>query len=295
MKIIVSGQSNKPLARSIALKNKLPLAKVEIKYFPNGEKSVRIITPVKNKEVIIVQSLSSPPDENIVELALLTDACKRAGAKSITALIPWLGYSPQDKVFRKGEALSAEVIIKMLDYIGIDKFLLYDLHSTTILPKFKSLVEHKTAMPLFVNYFKKEIKNKNDWIAVAVDKGSYERANEFATALGLSLARFDKKRNKNTGEVKFIKFDGDVKGKKVITFDDYVSTGSTLIKSAEYMKSIGALEYHFCVTHIVVKDAIRKIINSKIDKLISTNSVNLPELLKYKKAKVLDLADLITL
>ena len=293
MKILVSGQSNKILARSIAKKNKLSLAKVQFKYFPNGEKCVRIITSVKNKDVVIVQSLSVPPDENIVELALLTDAARRAGAKSIIALIPWLGYSPQDKVFRKGEALSAEVVIKMLDYIGIDKFLLFDLHSTTILPKFKSLVEHKSAMPLFIDYFKKIVKNKDEWVAVSVDKGSYDRAHEFAKAIGLSLAEFDKKRNKNTGEVTIIKFKGDVKGKKVITFDDYVSTGSTLIKSAEYMKSIGASEYHFCVTHVVVDGAIERIVKSKIDKLITTNSVNMPKLRKYKKVKVLDLADII--
>ena len=160
MKIILSGLSNKPLARSVARKNGLKLAKVEFKYFPNGEKCVRIITPVKGKHVMIVQSLSNPPDENIIELALLSDAARRAGAKSITAIIPWLGYSPQDKVFRKGEALSAEVIIKMLDYIGIDKFLLYDLHSTKILPKFRSLIEHKTAMPLFIDYFRHIVRNK---------------------------------------------------------------------------------------------------------------------------------------
>lgn len=295
MIIVVSGSSNKVLARSIARKNHCELARVQFKYFPNKEKIVRILSKIEGKDVVVVQSLSAPPDENIIELALLTDAAKRAGAKTIIALIPWLGYSPQDKVFRKGEPLSSEVIIKMLDYIGIDKFLLFDLHSNLILPRFKSLAEHKSALPLFVNYFKKEIKDKKNWVTVSVDKGSLERASEFANSLRLPIARFDKKRNKNTGEVKFIKFDGDVAGKKIIAFDDYVSTGSTLIKSAEYMKSIGAVEYHFCVTHIVVKEAIKKILHSKIDKLITTNSVFIPELLRYKKAKVLDLADLIKL
>lgn len=289
----MSGQSNLPLSKSIAINTGSKLADVEIEYFANNEKRIRITSALAGKEAVLVQSTIAKPDEYIVELALLADAARSAGASKVTAVMPWFGYSPQDKIFRQGEALSSAVVIKMLEGVGIDEFHVFDLHSPLVQKMFTADIINHSAMPLFSSYFQDEIHDKENWVAVSVDKGSSERAEEFAKAVNLPIVRFDKARDLQTGEVTFLKLEGDVKGKKVIAFDDYVSTGGTLFKSAEYMKKRGALEYHFCVTHIVVESTLEKVAESSVDKLITTNSIHIPETLLSKKIRILDLAPLI--
>jgi ribose-phosphate pyrophosphokinase len=292
-KIIVAGQSNLPLAKSIATNIGSKLANVEIEYFANNEKRIRITSSLAGKEAVLVQSTIAKPDEYIVELALLADAARSAGASKVTAVMPWFGYSPQDKIFRQGEALSSSVVIKILEGAGIEEFHVFDLHSPLVQKMFATNITNHSAMPLFRNYFQNEIQDKENWVAVSVDKGSSERAEEFARAANLPIVRFDKTRDLQTGEVTFQRLNGDVDGKKVIAFDDYVSTGGTLFKSAEYMKERGALEYHFCVTHIVVESTLGKVAESSVDRLITTNSIHILESLRSEKIWVLDLAPLI--
>lgn len=290
-KIVLSGKAHEELGERLAQAMGVEYGEVEITTFPNNESRIRILSNVEEKEVIIVQPTINDPDVHIVQLALITNAARHAKAKSITAVIPWFGYSPQDKVFRYGEPLSAEVMIKMLEAVGIDQFYLVDIHSKDLLDLFSKQVHHLSALPIFIDYFKQhQITNPDEWRVVAVDKGGQERAQNFADKLGLDVVFFDKKRDLSTGIVTFKSLKGDVKGKKVIAFDDYVSTGGTLIQSAEQLKAMGAIEYIFCVTHIVVQSTLDKLETSQVDKVITTNSIDIPNFEKYEKIEFIDIS-----
>lgn len=288
---ILSGSSNKPLAQKIAKLLEIKLGKIEIEYFPNNEKRIRVVEDVDGKTVYIVQSTILKSDEYIVELAFIADAVKRQKPKKIVAIMPWFGYAPQDKVFRQGEPLSSKVIIKMLESSPIDEFVVFDIHSELVLKMFTKKVTHLSAMPIFIDYFKDKL--KNTWCSTALDHGALHRASAFSEALKLPLAKFDKSRDRKSGEVTFQKLKGDVRGKKVITFDDYVSSGSTTLMSADYLKKEGAHECVYCITHLVVFPTIKRIEKSRIDRMYITDSINIPKEYKSKKVKFVSIAPLL--
>jgi ribose-phosphate pyrophosphokinase len=217
------------------------------------------------------------------------------GAGKIKLIMPWFSYAKQDKVFRPGEPLSAGVVINLLNNSPIDSFCILDIHSAELLKLFKKPVTHQTAMALFKKYYQRNKKIcKETLTAVAVDQGSYERAQEFAKCLQVELARFSKFRDKSSGAVSFTGFDGSVEGKDLVAFDDFVNTGATLVQSAQELKQKGARSYCFCVTHVVVPSAMAKIINDPaIDMVITTNTVARD--LKHPKMVVLDAAGLFRL
>ena len=270
--VLIPGSSNCPLAYKVSKKLKLRLCKVEMEEFANQEIHFRMSEDVKGKCVFILQSTNYPAERNFIELCLLADAVKRGGASKIISIVPWLGYSPQDKVFRKGEPLSSEVIVKLLESAPIDGFVVVDIHSEIVLKMFKKPVHHLSAMNVFIKYFENKV--DNSWCCTALDDGAVDRATLFAEALNLKLAIFDKTRDRKTGEVTFHKLEGDVKGKNIITFDDYVSTGGTTVKSCEFLKNEGAKKCIYCVTHFIVPETFERIQNSSIDKMVITDSVD---------------------
>jgi ribose-phosphate pyrophosphokinase len=289
-KYLIIGSSYKQNSHSIITRD-ISRANIEITYFPNKEKRIYITSDVAESEVIILQSFINNPDEYIIETMLIADAAIRKGAKKITAVTPWFGYSPQDKVFREGEPISAELVIKILEASGIDEFHIFDIHASHLLSRFSKPVYNHTSLNLIYEYLKNTVASEPDkYVSVAVDKGSTQRASETADLFNIPLVQFDKERDRKTGEVKFIPIAADLRGKKVVVFDDYVNTGSTLIQSAEYAKEIGAEEFIFCVTHILVHSALDKILASPIDKIVTTNSTNLP-LQEEEKLTVLNVFD----
>jgi len=157
---IFSGSSNKPLAEIIAKALRIRLSKLEIHVFPDGEKRVRVINSIVDEDCIVVQSASTDADKNYIELFFIVDALKRSGAKSVTAVIPYLGYQRQDHVFRDGEAVSLEVVIKILEGVGVDRVITFDLHSIKIPEFFKIPVVHLSALPLFVEKIKESVKDQ---------------------------------------------------------------------------------------------------------------------------------------
>jgi len=290
--VILSGSSNRKLGKKVAGRLNSKLGKIEIEEFANKEIRVRILEEVKDKTVFIIQSTIYPAERYIIELALIADAAKRAGAKKIIAIIPWFGYSPQDKVFRKGEPLSAEVIVKILEASSIDEFVLVDIHSMDVLKLFKKEVHHISAMETFINYFKQNLA-KEEWCSVALDNGALERADLFAKRLNLPIAVFDKTRDRETGEVTFHSLKGDIRGKNVITFDDYVSTGGTTIQSCEFLKKKGAEKCYYCITHLIVPESIEKIKKSKIDKMFISDSIDWKIKPDVKNLKVISIGKLL--
>lgn len=290
--IILSGSSNTALAQEIADILGVKLADVEISKFPNGEKRIWVKEEVADQTVVIVQSFSDPVDEHIIELSLLADACKHLHAKEIIAVVPWLGYSPQDKSFRTGEPVSVHVIARLIETMGIQKLITADLHSPRSLDFFSIPTVELSSLPLYIEFFKQ--RDLDNHVVVAVDKGAMPRSEKFANALGLPLCVFEKFRDRYTGEVTLTHKSGEVKGKKAISFDDFVSTGSTRISAANILKQMGVKYYTDCITHgILAGDSPQKIQASLIDEMITTNTYFIPDYKKIPKLRIISIASII--
>lgn len=287
---ILSGTSNTQLAHSIAHHlNSEPIS-VEISKFSNGEKRVWIPEKVSGKNVAIVQSLSQPVDEYIIELLLLTDALERAGARHVNAIIPWMGYSLQDKVFRPGEPIAAKVVANLISNAYIKRVQLLDLHNTSIPGFFYIPSQHLSALDLFAQYVKDSFSLENA-VVVSPDFGGLKRARIFADSLDLDLANIDKYRDLQTGKVTPLGLSGNVSNKICFVFDDVINTGSTLKETAQFLKSNGAKEVHFISTHaLFAGNALEEVKDNSIDSIIITNSVHHENL--EPKIKVLDVAPL---
>lgn len=287
---LISGSSNRPLAEKIAAKLKIPLGKVELSRFPNSEARVWIREDKLGDTVIVVQSFSDPADNHIIEFCLLVDAIRRLGVKVIIAIIPWMGYCIQDKVFRRGEPLSARVVADIIQSTQVKTVITLDLHNETTLGFFSEPIIHLSATPLFVDFFKK--KNQIDMV-VAPDMGAAKESGKVAQALDLPLATISKKRDLETGKVQILGIDSQVKGKRVLITDDFISTGSTLIQTAQYLKEQGAKKITVAVTHhLFVPQTQEKLEASPINELYVTDTV----VNKYptsKKLKVISVAKVI--
>ncbi|MDD3646976.1 MAG: ribose-phosphate pyrophosphokinase [Candidatus Dojkabacteria bacterium] len=290
-KVLLAGSSNLPLARKIAKGLGVKLGKIELEEFPNGELRVRVLEKVKGETIFILQSANFPAERHILELGLIADAVKRCGAKKVVAIIPWFGYSAQDKVFRDGEPLSSKVVVRILESTEIDEFVTVDIHSPLVLKMFNKRVYDLSAASVFIDYFRDKL--SGDWVVVALDKGADARAKEFSNALKLPLVKFDKSRDRKSGEVTFHRLSGSVRGRNVISFDDFVSTGGTRIKGSEFLKREGARKYYDCVTHLIVPKTTRKLEKSKIDKMYITDSILLDRKWKFSKLKIITMASLI--
>lgn len=273
---IISGSSNSEYAQKLSKKSKIPLAKVTSGRFSNGEARVRIEEEIYGKTFYVVQSLSMPVDEHIMELCLMVDALRRGGAEKIVAIVPWFGYGVQDKVFMPGEALSSKVVIDFLQTVGIHSLITLDLHSDNIIGFFEVPVVHVTAVPLFANYIKHKYGKKV--LVVSPDFGGAKRARRFAKTMGQEgkIGIVDKERSLTTGGLTLRGINLNVKGKIIVIPDDFVSTGSTLIEVTKLLASAGPKKIIACISHaLLVKDAAEKIAKSSIDEFVVTDSVNI--------------------
>jgi len=290
--MILSGSAHPKLASDLAKKLNTSFAKVEISMFPNGEKRLRVKENLTNKTVIIVQPFSQPVDEHIIEFCLLQDAAYHLKAKKIIGVIPWFGYSPQDKLFRSGEPISAHVVARLIASSQLDKIFLVDIHSQSSLKHFNVPVTHLSALDLFVDYFKKS--KLQNHLAVALDKGSHQRTVEFAQKLNIPFIKLKKTRDKSTGKVSFADIRHKIRGKNIISYDDFISTGSTQIKANDLLKKNKAKSYISCVTHcLMAKGAAAKLKNSSIDQIITTDSYPITKNKRFSKLKILSLSSLI--
>lgn len=294
---IIAGSSNQDYGKALSKKTGIPLAKVTIGRFSNGEAQVRIEEEIYEKAFFVVQSLSQPVDEHIMELCLLVDALKRGGAKKIVAVIPWFGYGVQDKVFMPGEALSSKVVIAFLQTVGVHSLITLDLHSDNIIGFFEIPVVHTTAVPLFANYIKKKYGKKI--LVVSPDFGGGKRARRFAINMGQdgSIGIIDKERSLTTGDLTLRGINLEVKGKTVILLDDFISTGGTLLEVTKLIHKAGAKKIVACITHpLLVKDAAEKLGKSDIGELVVTDSVVISDEKKKhigKKLSIVSTAPLI--
>ncbi len=270
---IIPGPSSQQLGEKIAELLYTEAVHVAFKNFPDGESYVRLEDSVRNEEVAIVQTTSPPQqDTKIIQLALLSDAAKRGGAKKVTAVVPYLAYARQDKVFLDGEALSAETVARMLQASGIDSLLTVNVHQEKVLSKFGFQARSVSAIPYLADYFKQ--KGLVGAFALAPDSGALPLVEEARAVLQGECGYLEKQRDRLTGKISTKNKKLDVKGRNVVIFDDIISTGGTIVAATEIVRALGAKKvYVGCVHALLIGGAEKRILDAGVEDIVGTDSV----------------------
>ncbi|WP_262589759.1 ribose-phosphate pyrophosphokinase [Candidatus Pelagibacter communis] len=289
---LLSGNSNKPLSKNIAKYLKSKLVNSSIRNFSDGEIYVEINENIRGNSIFIIQSVSSPANDNLMELLLCIDALKRSSAKNITAVIPYFGYARQDRKVVPRTSISAKLVSNLITKAGADRVVTVDLHAGQIQGFFDIPVDNLFATPIFARHVKKKINSKN-MICVAPDVGGTERARSLGKLLNIGLAIVDKRRPK-PGQSQVMNVIGDVKGKTCIIVDDIIDSGGTIVNAAKALKDRGAKEVYVYITHGVLSgEAVKKIKNSVIKNLVITDTIDNSDKIKgAKNIEVLSISGL---
>lgn len=291
--IVFSGFSNKSLSEKVAKELNQKLSELDIFIFPDDERRVRVMEQVLDKDTVVIQSTNKPAEKNYMELFFIIDALKRSGAKRVTAVIPYLGYQRQDHVFRDGEAVSLEVIIRTLEAVGVDKVISFDMHTPRIPDLFKIPVVHLSALPLFAEKIKK-IDGKNG-ILISPDMGGIRRIKILSELLnGMDFGSIEKNRDLETGHVVAEKITGDVKGKNVYLVDDMISTGGTILTACNLIRKKGAKDVYVLATHAVFcKEAVQILKRANAKKIFVTDTIGVPDRKQFDNLEILSVAGII--
>lgn len=289
---VISGNSNRPLAEAVAKELGTSLYEAEVGKFSDGEISITLPSTVRGHDVFIVQSTSSPVNDNLMELLILIDACKRASAGRITAVIPYFGYARQDRKARPRDPITAKLVADIITVAGADRVMTMDLHAAQIQGFFEIPVDHLYGAPLLAKSFKKRM--DEDWVVVSPDVGSVARARNFASRVNASLAIVDKRRPK-ANAIEVMNVIGDVEGKKCLMVDDMIDTAGTIVQGAEALMKNGAKEVYACCTHGVLSGpALDRLTASPIKEIAVLDTINIPERIRENpKIKIISTAKLI--
>lgn len=290
--ILFSGTSNQPLGKKLAKILNCPQGKITLKRFSDGEIYVDIKEAVQNRSVIILQSCSTPGNEYLIELLIIIDALKYLKPKKIIICLPFYPYRRQEKKIEKGESITARLVAKLLKTSGAQNLILLDLHSKKIEKFIKIPFSHLTALPLFVNYFKKK-KLKNAFV-VAPDQGAYRKNKALADQLKLSSTFIKKSRQGKHDLVEKMEIVGKDVKKQAIILDDEINTAGTLIKVTKLLIKKGVKNIYVAVTHPVLSNkAVLKLKKSPIKEIIVTDSIYLPPEKRIKKIKIISVAEIL--
>ena len=291
---LFTGNSNPALAQKIADAMGLQLGDCTVKQFADGEVSVNFNESVRGCDVFLIQSTCCPVNDNFMELLVMIDACRRASASRITAVMPYFGYARQDRKARPRDPISAKLCANMLEAAGADRVLTMDLHANQIQGFFDIPVDNLLGTKILTQYFYDKIGTNNpDYVVVSPDLGSVTRVRKFTDKLDLPMAIVDKRRPKpNVSEV--MNIIGDIKDKNVILVDDMVDTAGTLCNGAKALvERGGAKSVIACATHGVLSGpAIERLQNSVIDKLILLDTIPVEGDKAIDKIEMLTVADL---
>ena len=292
---IFCGNSNVEFAETICKELGLPMGKGVVKTFADGEASVSLEETVRGADVFLINSTCKPVNDHLMELLVMIDACRRASAGRITAVIPYFGYARQDRKAKSRDPISAKLVANMITAAGADRVVTMDLHAAQIQGFFDIPVDHLLGNPTFVKYyldkFPEDKFNHDDFVVVSPDVGSVARARAFAAKVHMGLAIVDKRRQK-ANECEVMNVIGDVKGKTCILFDDMVDTAGSLCNAANALVEVGgAKEVYACATHGVLSGpAFERISKSVIKEIVFHNTIPLPEYCPCAKVKMLDVA-----
>ena len=287
---LISGTANPALAEEISRHLGTELTKVTCARFADGEIFVRIDENIRGNDVFIVQP-TNPPADNIMELLLLIDAAKRASAARVTCVMPYYGYSRQDRKDQPRVAIGAKLMANMIMRAGADRVLGVDFHQHQLQGFFDIPVDHLYAMPVLTAYFRK--KELVDPVVVAPDVGAAKMARGFAKRLNAALAIIDKRRpSANVSEV--VNVVGDVNGKDCILADDMIDTAGTVSEAARALKKLGARDIYVCATHPLLSGpAMQRITDAPIKEAVVTDTIAIPAERRFEKLVVLSVGELL--
>jgi len=289
---IFTGNANPALAQELCQKMDIPLGNALVGCFSDGEINVQIVDNVRGMDVFVVQPTSSPGNRHLMELLIMIDALKRASATRITAVLPYYGYSRQDRKVQPRVPITSKLVADLITTAGANRVLTVDLHAGQIQGFFNIPVDNLFAAPVLLDYIRS--KTFTNLTVVSPDAGGVERARAFAKRLGASLAIIDKRRDK-PNEAQVMNIIGDVKGHDCLLLDDMVDTAGTLAEGAGALKKNGAGNIYAACTHAVLSGpAVQRLNDSPLSELIATNTIALDSKQKEcKKLKVLSVAPLL--
>jgi ribose-phosphate pyrophosphokinase len=270
---IVSGPASVELAEKVSALTGYGNVPVTFKVFPDGESYVRLEGSVQGEDVAVVQTTCPPgQDGRLLQLAFMADAAKRGGAGKVTAVVPYLAYARQDKMFLSGEGISIQTIARMLCASGINQLLTVNLHSEKTLEVFPFPAKTLSAISLLADYFVQ--KGFKKAYALAPDKGAMYIAYEAQQVLGGEAGHLEKQRDRYTGQTTQTGKGLDVKGQTVIIFDDIISTGGTIVGAAKILRELGASHvFAACVHPLLIGDAAKRILDAGVEEIVGTDSV----------------------
>lgn len=286
---LMTGNANPELAQKIAEHMGVKIFDTFVGRFNNGESQVMISDSIRGKDIFIIQPTSQPVNDNLMDLLVMADACKRASAHSITAVVPYYAYARQDRKTRGREPISAKLVANLMVAAGMTRVITVDLHAGQIQGFFDIPVDHLKAAPVLADYFREQ-NFGNDLVVVSPDLGGVTRARELADYLKAPIAIIEKRRPR-PGEAEVMSIIGDVKNKVALMVDDIVDTAGSLCEGAKALKKLGAKEVIAACTHAVLsKNAVEKINNSDIGQLVITDTIPLPPEKQSPKITVLSMA-----
>ncbi len=294
--VIFALTSSTDLAARISKNLGLPLGKIKVEHFADGEILVEPQESIRGRSVFIVQSTCNPVTERLMEVLVCIDACKRASAGEINVIMPYFGYARQDRKAKPRQPITSKLVADLLQTAGADRVIVFDLHATQIQGFFNIPIDDLSAVPMLGKYFKEKNIPSEKLVVVSPDHGGVVRARRLAEILDAPIAIIDKRRPKpNMVEAQNVI--GDVDGKICIVVDDICDTAGSLVAGCKILKDHGAAEIYTGITHgVFSRDAIEKIENSDINEMVITDTIPLREdqAAKSTKIKVLSVADMLT-
>ena len=288
---ILSGNSNPKLAADIAKALGVTPLAAKVGHFNNGETQVMIEESIRGKDIFIIQPTCQPVNDSLMELLVMADACKRASAHNITAVVPYYAYARQDRKTRGREPISAKLVANLMTAAGINRVLTVDLHAGQIQGFFDIPLDHLAGGPAMAKYFLGM--DLSNTVVVSPDLGGVTRARKFADLLDTPIAIVEKRRPE-PGMAEIMNVIGDINGKTCIMIDDIVDSAGSLCAGADALVKLGAKEVYACCSHgILSGNAVEKIEKSSLKKLVITDTIPLPEEKQHEKIAVVTLAPML--
>ncbi|MBQ3461068.1 MAG: ribose-phosphate pyrophosphokinase [Solobacterium sp.] len=293
--VVFALTSSVDLAAEVCRKLEIPLGKIKVEHFADGEILVEPQESVRGRNVFIIQSTCNPVTERLMEVLICIDACKRASAGSINIIMPYYGYARQDRKAKPRQPITSKLVANLLQVAGADRILTFDLHAAQIQGYFDIPIDDLTAVPMIGQYFKEKNLDKEELVVVSPDHGGVTRARRLADILDAPIAIIDKRRPKpNMVEAQNVI--GDVEGKNCIVIDDICDTAGSLVAGCQILKDHGAKDIYTGITHgVFSRDALDKIERSTIKEMVITDTIALtPEqAAKSSKITVLSVSEMI--
>ncbi len=289
---VFSGNAHPKLARDVCAYLGIELGQSEAFKFANDNTFVRIGENIRERDVFIIQPTVAPTNDNLMELLIMMDACRRASAGRITAVVSYYGYGRTDKKDQPRVPITARLVADLISTAGADRVLTLDLHAGQIQGFFNIPVDELTAEPILSNYFAE--KGLEDLVLVAVDFGISKRARDMAGRLGIPVAVIEKRRTGNDDRSETLNVIGDVRGKRALTFDDEILTGGTIVNAANALLDAGVTEVYCCATHPVFSSVAPGLLaDSPYSEVVVTDTVPLSEKQNFSNLTVLSVAPLL--